>query len=168
MTISMYNSSIPVFIRHLKNLSAILNKAASYAELKKIDPSFLINDRIAPDMLPFVRQIQIVSDTAKSGAARLAGVEVPSFEDNETTFSQLQERLTKTVTFLQSLTVEQIDGSEERKINYTQRGKERNFIGQPFLLNYILPNFYFHITIAYAILRHDGLDIGKKDFLGEV
>ena len=164
----MYQSSIPVFIRQLNNLSAILKKGEAFAEVKKIDGSVLINSRLAPDMLPLVRQIQITSDTAKAGAARLAGIEVPSFEDNETTFAQLQERIAKTIKFLQSIKAEQIDGSEEKKISYVQRGKENNFIGQPYLLNYTLPNLYFHITIAYAILRHNGVDIGKKDYLGDL
>lgn len=166
MTISMYQSSIPVFIHQLNNLAGILNKAAAHAEVKKIDPNVFVNFRLAPDMFPLVRQVQIVSDTVKSGAARLAGIEVPSFEDNETNFVQLQERLSKTIKFLQTISAKQIDGSEELKISYTQRNKEYNYIGQPYLLNYILPNLYFHITITYAILRHNGVEIGKKDYLG--
>ncbi len=164
----MYQSSILVFIRGLNNLSAILKKGEAFAEAKKIDGSVLINSRLAPDMLPLVRQIQITSDTVKAGAARLAGIEVPSFKDNETTFAQLQERIAKTIKFLQSIKAEQIDGSEKKKISYVQRGKENNFIGQPYLLNYTLPNLYFHISIAYAILRHNGVDIGKKDYLGDL
>ena len=168
MSISMYQSSIPVFIHKLHNLSEILKKGEAFAKAKKIDESILINSRLAPDMLPLVRQIQITSDTIKAGAARLAGIEVPSFEDNETTFEQLQERITKTIKFLQSIKADQIDGSEKKKISYTQHGKENNFIGQSYLLNYILPNLYFHITIAYAILRHNGVEIGKKDYLGDL
>lgn len=144
----------------------ILEKGAADAEARKIDPTVFINARIAPDMLPLSRQVQIACDTAKAGAARLAGVEVPSFEDNETTFPQLKERIAKTIKFIQSVDAAQIDGSEARKIAYTQRGKESNFIGQQYLLSYILPNLYFHITTAYLILRHNGVEIGKRDYLG--
>lgn len=168
MPISMYQSSIPVFIHQLNNLSAILKKGAAFAEAKKIDGSVLINSRLAPDMFPLVRQVQITSDTVKACAARLAGIEVPSFEDNETSFEQLQERIAKTIKFLQTIKAEQIDGSEEKKISYVQHGKENNFIGLPYLLNYTLPNLYFHITTAYAILRHNGVDVGKKDYLGNL
>lgn len=168
MSVSMYHLSVPVFIRHLNNLSSILKKADDHATKKKIDPAIFINDRLAPDMFPLIRQVQIATDTAKAGAARLAGVEVPIFEDNESTFADLEMRIAKTVTFLQSLTAAQIDGSEKRKISYVQRGKESNFIGQSYLLNHVLPNLYFHITITYAILRQDGVEIGKKDYLGNI
>ncbi len=167
MTSAMYQSSIPVFIHNLNNLSNILKKAAAFAEAKKIDPAVLINSRLAPDMLPLVRQIQITSDTAKAGAARIAEIEVPSFEDNETTFDQLQERIAKTISFLQTIKPEQIDGKEELKIHYVQRNKENNYIGLPYLNCYVLPNLYFHITVAYAILRHNGVELGKKDYLGK-
>ena len=166
MTISMYQASVPVFIQKLEVLSAILEKGSADAEARKIDPTVFINARLAPDMLPLSRQVQIACDTAKAGTARLAGIEVPSFEDNETTFPQLKERIAKTIKFLQSVNASQIDGSEERKISYTQRGKENNFIGQQYLLGYVLPNLYFHITTTYAILRHNGVEIGKRDFLG--
>jgi uncharacterized protein len=167
MTISMYKSSIPVFIRQLNNLSTILNKGAAYAEARKIDPAVFVNARLAPDMFPLARQVQITSDGAKAGAARLAGIEVPSFSDDETTFPQLQERIEKTIKFLQTIRAEQIDGTEEKKITYTQRGKESNYIGLQYLTDFVLPNLYFHITAAYAILRHNGVDLGKRDFLGE-
>ena len=166
MTISMYQSSIPVFIHNLNNLSAILQKAADHAEVKKIEPSVLINARLYPDMLPLVRQVQIVSDAAKATAARLAEIEVPNFEDSETTFTELQERIAKTTKFLQTIKPQQIDGKEELKISYFQHGKDRNFVGLPYLLNWALPNLYFHITTTYAILRHNGVEIGKKDILG--
>lgn len=166
MTISLYQSSIPVFIHKLGNLSNILTKAAAHAEAKKIDQTVFTNARLFPDMLPLSRQIQIACDAAKAGAARLAEVELPSFEDVETTFPELQERIAKTVKFLESIKESQINGKEELKISYTQRGKESNFIGQPYLLNYVLPNLYFHITTTYAILRHNGVEVGKKDFLG--
>ncbi len=166
MTISMYQSSIPVFIRNLENLSTILKKAETHAEAKKIDQSVLLNARLFPDMFPLVRQVQIVSDAVKAGAARLAEVEVPTYSDTEASFAELQERISKTVKFLQSLKADQVDGKEELKISYVQRNKESNFIGQPYLLNYVLPNLYFHISIAYAILRHSGVEIGKRDYLG--
>ena len=166
MTISMYQSSVPVFIRQLRNLSAILTKAAAHAEAKKIEQTVFTSSRLFPDMFPLARQVQIACDTVKAGAARLAGEEVPNFEDTEVTFDQLQERINKTVKFLESLRADQIDGKEEQQITYIQRGKESKFIGQPYLLNYILPNLYFHITTSYAILRHLGVEIGKKDFLG--
>lgn len=166
MSLTMYQASIPVFIRMLGNLSAILEKAAAHAETKKIDPSVFVNARLAPDMYPLSRQIQIATDMAKGCAARLAGIEIPSYADTESTFPELQERIAKTVDFLQSVSAEQIDGSEERTVTLKIHGKELNFLGQPYLLNYVLPNFYFHITTAYAILRHNGLEIGKMDFIG--
>lgn len=162
----MYQSSIPVFIRNLNNLSAILNKATAHLEAKKIDQAVFINARLFPDMFPLVRQVQIACDAAKAGAVRLAEVEMPSFEDTETTFEQLQERIAKTIKFLQTIKPEQINGKEDLKITYTQRGRESNFIGLPYLLNYVLPNLYFHITTTYAILRHNGVEVGKKDYLG--
>ena len=162
----MYKSSIPVFIHNLNNLSEILKKAADHSEAKKIEPAVFINARLFPDMLPLVRQVQIASDACKASAARLAEIEIPSFEDNEMSFADLQERILKTIKFLKTIEPQQIDGKEELKINYTQHGKERNFVGLPYLLNWALPNLFFHITTAYAILRHNGVEIGKKDYLG--
>ncbi|WPB78465.1 DUF1993 domain-containing protein [Archangium violaceum] len=166
MSLSMYQASIPVFIRMLGNLSAILEKAATYAAAKKIEPSVLINARLAPDMLPLSFQIQIASDTAKGCAARLAGIDPPSMADTESTLPELQERIKKTIAFLQTVTAAQVDGSEEREIVLKMRNSELQFKGQSYLLGFALPNFYFHLTTAYAILRHNGLDIGKADFLG--
>lgn len=166
MTISMYQSSVPIFIRQLNNLSNILTKASAHSEAKKIDPNVLITSRLFPDMFPLSRQVQIACDSVKAGAARLAEIEIPSHEDTETTFAELQERIAKTIAFLQTIKAEQIDGKEELKISYTQRNRESNFIGQPYLLHYVLPNLYFHITAAYAILRHNGVEVGKKDYLG--
>ncbi len=162
----MYQSSIPVFIHNLNNLSTILKKGADYGAAKKVDEAVLLNSRLICDMFSLARQVQIACDSVKAGAARLAEVEMPSFEDNEKTFGELQERIAKTIKFLQTIKPEQIDGKENLKISYVSRGKESNFIGQPYLLNYVLPNLYFHITTAYAILRHNGADIGKKDYLG--
>ena len=166
MSLTMYQASIPVFIRMLGNLSTILEKAAAHAEAKKIDPAIFINARLAPDMYPLSRQIQIATDVVKGCAARLAGIEVPSYEDNESTFPELQARIAKTIAFLESVSAEQINGSEGRTITLKLHGKDTDFLGQPYFLNFVLPNFYFHITIAYGILRHNGLEIGKMDFLG--
>ena len=166
MSLSMYQISIPVFARALNNLAAILNKAVAHAEAKKIDPSVLINYRLAPDMLPLSRQVQIASDTAKGCAARLAGVDVPSFADTETTFPELQERIDKTLAFLNTLTAEQIDGSESRTVTIQLRGKDVQFVGLAYLTSFVLPNLYFHVTTAYAILRHNGVELGKADYLG--
>ena len=168
MSLTMYEASIPVFVSKLNNLSAILKKAEAHALAKKIEPEVFINGRLAPDMFPLSRQIQIASDGVKGCAARLAGVEVPSFPDTEKTFAELQARITKTIDFLKSVTPKQIDGSEERKITLKLRGQETSFLGQPYLLNFVIPNFYFHISIAYAILRHNGVDIGKMDYLSDL
>jgi hypothetical protein len=164
----MYQASIPVFLRMLGNLSAILDKAAAHAEAKKIDQTVFITARLAPDMLALSSQIQIASDSAKGCAARLAGIEVPSYADTETNFAELKARIEKTVAFLKTVKADQIDGSEERNINIKQRTRELNLPGQAFLLHYAMPNFYFHVTTAYAILRHNGVEIGKMDFLGSV
>lgn len=166
MSLDMYQASIPVFVRMFENLSAILEKAMAYAETKKIDPAVLVNARLAADMYPLSKQIQIATDIVKGCAARLAGVDVPNYEDNETTFAELLARIAKTIAFLQSINPEQIKGSEEKNVTLKLRGKEATFIGQPYLLNFVLPNLYFHITITYAILRHNGLEIGKMDYLG--
>jgi uncharacterized protein len=166
MSLNMYQSSIPVFIRMLGNLSTILDKALAHAEAKKIDPSIFFNARLTLDMYPLSRQVQIATDMVKGCAARLADIDVPSYEDNETTFADLQARIAKTVAFLQSVSAEQINGSEERKVTLKLRGKEVNFIGQPYLLNFVLPNLYFHITTTYGILRHNGVELGKMDYLG--
>jgi hypothetical protein len=162
----MYDASIPAFIRILGNLSAILDKAAAYAEAKKIDPSVLVNARLAPDMFPLSRQVQIATDGVKGCAARLAGVDVPSYPDTESTFPELKARIAKTADFLKGFKPAQIDGSEERKVAFKVGGQDRSFLGKPYLFEYVIPNLYFHVTTAYGILRHNGLEIGKKDYLG--
>lgn len=167
MTISMYQASVPVFIRTLNNLVGILEKGTKYAETKKIDPSVLVNSRLSPDMFPLVKQVQIASDIAKRGAAQLAGVEAPKFEDNETTFPELIDRIQKTISYLDTFKSEQIDGSEERTITLQMRDNTLSFQGMPFLLYFVLPNVYFHVTTAYDILRHCGVEVGKQDFLGK-
>ncbi|MGZ8175069.1 MULTISPECIES: DUF1993 domain-containing protein [Methylobacter] len=167
MSLTMYQASIPVFVRMLDNLSGILDKAAAHAEAKKIDPAIFINARLAPDMFPLSRQVQIATDMVKGCAARLAGIEVPSYEDNETTFPELQARIAKTKAFIESVSASQVDGSEERKITLKFGSKGLSFLGQAYLLDFVLPNFHFHLTTTYAILRHNGVEIGKKDYTGD-
>jgi len=167
MAISMYQASVPTLIRMLNNLSAILEKAAAHAEARKIDPAVLTNSRLYPDMLPLARQIHIATDQAKGCGARLAGVEPPKFEDKETTFTELIARIEKTISFLRELKPEQIDGSEKKTITLQVRGSTLTFEGMTFLLSFALPNFYFHVTTAYDILRHCGVELGKRDFLGK-
>lgn len=168
MSHTMYQASIPVYVHGLNNLSAILTKAEAYAAAKKIDPSVLVNARLAPDMFPLSRQIQITSDGVKGGVARLAGVEIPSYPDTEATFAELQERIKKTIVFIHSVSLQQIDGSEKKAITLKVGGRELKFEGLDYLLRFVNPNFYFHISIAYAILRHNGLDVGKMDYLGPI
>jgi hypothetical protein len=168
MAISMYNASVPILVRMLNNLDAILDKAAAYAAEREIEPGVLLNSRLYPDMLPLVSQVRIASDTAKGCAARLAGQTPPRFEDNETSFPELKARIKKTVDFLGTFRAEQIDGSEERAITLPLRGTELTLPGLQYLQGFVYGNFYFHVTTAYAILRHNGVDIGKKDFLGGV
>ena len=167
MKLSMYQASVTAFTRQLNNLVAILDKGAAHADAKKIDPKVLINSRLFPDMFPLVRQIQIATEAARSGAARLAGVEVPAQEDNETTFPELVARIRKTVAYLETLKAEQFDGSEDRTITWQTRSSTKTMQGLPYLQNHILPNLYFHITTAYNILRHSGVELGKQDFLGK-
>ena len=166
MTLSMYQASVPVFRRALTNLSAILKKGAAHAEAKKFDPAVLVNARLAPDMLPFSRQIQIAVDHARGAAARLAGMERPPVPDTETTLDELQARIASTLAYIGTFAPEQIDGSEEREIVLPLRSGEVKLKGQPYLLDFALPNFWFHVTTAYAILRHNGVDVGKTDFIG--
>jgi uncharacterized protein len=166
MSLSMYQASVPVLKRTLTNLSAILDKAVADAESRKIDPAVLVNSRLAPDMHPLSRQVQIASDIAKGGVARLAGVEPPSYADTEASFPELKERIAKTVAFLDGFKADQVDGSEDRQIKLTFPGGEMNFSGRDYLFNFVLPNVFFHVTTAYAILRHNGVAIGKRDFLG--
>jgi hypothetical protein len=166
MALSLYQASIPAFLRILDNLSKILAKAEAHAAAKKIDPSVFVNARLAPDMLPFSRQIQIATDAVKGCGARLAGIEVPSFPDTEITFAELQERIAKTVGFLKGITPEQMKGDEERAIHLKVAGNELSFPATVYLFSFVIPNFYFHVTTAYALLRHNGVEIGKMDFLG--
>jgi hypothetical protein len=162
----MYQAAIPPLIRSLSNLVGILEKGAAYAEAKKIEPAVLLGTRLYPDMFPLSRQVQIASDIARRGAARLAEVEAPIMEDNETTFLELLTRLQETISFLKTLSPEQIDGTETKSINLPVGGETLTFDGQSFLLYFVLPNVYFHVTTAYNILRHCGVEVGKRDYLG--
>ncbi len=167
MTTSIYDSSIPLFKQMLGALSNVLSIAAAHAEGKKIDPNALLQARLFPDMFTVLRQVQVACDFAKSVSARLAGVEVPAFADTEASFADLQARIGKTLTFIDSLSAAQFEGSATREI-VTQAGtpKEKRFTGQSYLLNYGLPHFFFHVTTAYAILRSNGVEVGKKDYIG--
>lgn len=166
MALSMYDVSIPAFIRALTNLSAILEKGAAHAQAQGMDPADLIQTRLIADMDALPAQVQRASDAAKGCAARLAGIDVPSYADNEATFPELQERIAKTVGFLKSIRPEQLEGSESRVIELKLRQGTMTFDGKSYLLGFALPNFYFHVTTAYDILRHKGVQIGKVDFLG--
>ena len=165
MSQSMYTNSVPVFIHALKNLSAILGKGAAFAASKNIDPSVLTGSRLAPDMFPLSRQIQIASDMVKGAGARLSGVTNPSYDDTETTFEELQARIDKTIAFLETLTPAQIDGTEEKQIKIQAGPNEFEFKGLQYLNHWVFPNLYFHAATAYNILRHNGVELGKRDFL---
>ena len=164
MAISMYRASAPIFLQMLPAMSACLDKAQVYAAAKKVDPSVLLQSRLYPDMYPYSRQVQIASDFAKNTMARLAGLEPPKYEDTETTIDQLKARIAKTVGFVQEFKPSQIDGSEERDISIPMGGQTRQFKGENYLIGFALPNFFFHVTTAYAILRHNGLELGKGDY----
>jgi len=166
MSLSMFKASVPAFQRTLTALDAILDKASAYAEERKIDPAVLISARLAPDMYPFSRQVQMATDHAKGCSARLAGLPVPSFTDTEATFPELKARIAKTLEFVGSVRPDQIDGSEERPVSLKAGPRELSFTGQDYLVFFALPNFYFHVTTAYGILRHNGVPVGKLDFLG--
>jgi hypothetical protein len=167
MTISMYQASAPRLINSMRNLSAILDKTQAYIDTKKIDPAALLQFRLFPDMLNLTRQIQIATDTAKGVVARLAGVDIPTYEDNETSVAELQARIAKTIAFIEGFNPAQLDGTEDKAI-VTKRGdKETHYTGMQFLLGHAIPNVYFHISMAYAILRHNGVEIGKRDYLGK-
>jgi uncharacterized protein len=169
MSSLMSNSSIPTFEIGLAALSAVLDKAAAYAAAKKIDPSVLLQSRLSPDMFPLIRQVQIVSDQAKNGSSRLAGVEPPRHEDNETTIDQLKDRLARTLSYLKTIDPKKIDGSADHDITFPLGPANKGHMkGADYLYHFVLPNFYFHLTTAYAILRHCGVDLGKRDFLGAI
>jgi hypothetical protein len=166
MTMSMYAASIPVFQHMLRNLAYILEKGEASAQARGFDPAALTSYRLAPDMLPFTRQVLIACDAAKLCAARISGVEAPKFEDNEATFADLRARVQKTLAYLETVPASAIDGSEDRQITIpVGREKTRTMSAQAYLTTWALPNFFFHITMTYAILRHNGVDLGKADYL---
>jgi len=166
MNISMYQASAPRFANILKNLSALLDKAQAHCEAKKIDPSAITADRLYPDMFPFTRQVQIACDTAKGVVARLAGVTVPKHEDTEQTLDELKARIAITVDFVRSFRPEQLDGTEDKDVTLKLGQREVTWKGMQYLLGHALPNFYFHVATAYGILRHNGVPLGKRDYLG--
>ena len=166
MSLSMHSASVPVFVRMLGNALTWLDKAQAHAEARKFDPNNYLGLRLAPDMLPFARQIQVASDGAKGCVARLAGVEVPAWEDNEATLDELRARIRRTIDYAQSVPATQIDGSESREIVLpTRTGDPLRFDGEAYLKHYAFPNFYFHVTMTSALLRHNGVDLGKTDYL---
>jgi len=166
MTLSMYQASVPLFRRSLTALGRVLEKGAAFAEARKIDPSVLLHARLAPDMFTLVRQVQIASDTAKGCVARLAGAEIPSWSDSETSFAELQTRIARTLDFVAAFAPDQIDGSEARPVVLKFRTGDVTFDGQGYLMGFAIPNFLFHCTTAYGILRHNGVELGKRDYLG--
>jgi hypothetical protein len=166
MTISMYQASAPIFLQFLTSLSAVLDKAAAHAEAKKIDPAVLLNTRLYPDMFPLVRQVRAATDHALSACGRLAGLEPPTFTNTESSIPELNDRITKAIAFIQAIKPADIDGTEDKEVTFKLPSGERKFTGQSLLLNFSLPNFYFHATTAYDILRHCGVELGKRDFMG--
>ena len=167
LSMSMYQASVPVFVRMLENLGAILDKGLAHAEAKKIAPNVLPATRLVADMFPLSKQVQIATDHAKGAVARLAGVEVPKYEDNEQSLEELKVRIARTIGFIESFKPAQIDGTEERDIAFTLGGRDLQFKGMDYLVGFALPNFYFHMVTAYNILRENGADIGKRDFLAK-
>jgi hypothetical protein len=168
MALSMHQACVPTITRALNNLIGVLEKGAAHCEAKKIDPAAMIASRLYVDMFPLAKQVQIASDVAKIGSSRLAGVEFPKWEDNEATFADLVERLRKTVKYLEGLKPEQFEGAESRVIKWTQQNKEMEQVGKDYLFNRVIPNVFFHCSTAYDILRHNGVEIGKGDFLGKM
>jgi len=166
MSLSMYQASIPVFVRTLSNLKNILAKGAAHAQAKKIDEAAFLQARLFPDMFPFTSQVHIATDMARGGAARLTGNEPPKFEDTEKTFAELIDRVDRTIAYLQSVPAAQFEGADTRTITRPVRGQPHAFTGVNYLQQFILPNLYFHATTAYALLRHGGVELGKADFIG--
>ena len=167
MTLSMYQATVPVFVHALGNLKHVLQKGEAHAKVKNVTDEVLLQTRLIPDMLPLVRQVQIACDMATRGTARLAGVEPQSFEDNETTLEQIHARIDRALEYIKAFKPEQVDGSEARAIHLKMRNGEMHFEGQTYLLQFVIPNLFFHCTTAYNILRGAGTEIGKSDFIGE-
>jgi uncharacterized protein len=168
MTVSMHAMSVPIFVKTLGNLAAVLDKAAAHAQAKKIDQTVLLNARLFPDMFPFTRQVQLACDFAKNTVARLAGQEPPKFEDTETSIEQLQARIARTLEFVRGFDAAALDGAETREISIKVRDTVQKYVGLPYLAHAALPNFFFHATTAYDILRHNGVELGKRDFIGSL
>lgn len=168
MSIDLYQASVPVFVQQLEAMKGVLAKAEAHATARKIQADVLPNARLFPDMFTLVRQVQIASDFAKGCTARLAGREVPKWEDTEKTFAELQVRLDKAIDFVKSVPAAEIVGQESRAVSLVAGGQTMNFVAQPYLLGFVLPNFFFHAGMVYAILRHNGVEIGKRDFVGQV
>jgi hypothetical protein len=168
MTTLMYSLSAPVFVRMLRNLDGVLEKGAAYAAARKIEPSVLVNARLFPDMFPLAAQVRIAGDFAKGAVARLTGREPPKFEDNETTFEELRARVARTIAYVEDAAPAAFEGADTRKVTIKLRGEDKTFDGATYLANIVLPNFYFHLTTAYDILRHNGVELGKRDFIGPV
>jgi hypothetical protein len=166
MSITLHSASVPIFTRMLGNLLTWFDKAEAYAAAKKFEPGVLLTTRLAPDMLSFTTQIQIACDTAKFGVSRIAGVDAPKFDDKEATFAELRERVRKTIDFVASVPAAQLDGKEEAELIVPRRSGPVTWKAEAYLKNHVLPNFFFHLTTAYALLRHNGVDLGKSDFLG--
>jgi hypothetical protein len=166
MAMSMYQASIPQLTKMLTNLSNILKKGEEFAKAKNVDGAVLVGDRLSPDMFPLSKQVQIACDQVKNGMARLAGVEPPKFDDQESTFAELQERIAKTIAFANTIQPAQVGGTEAKEIKFSIKEWHFEFVGEQYLLTWIIPNFYFHVTTAYNILRHNGVEIGKPDYLG--
>ena len=166
MTISMHSASVPIFVRMLKNLTQWLDKAEAHAQAKKFEPSVYLSSRLAPDMLPLTNQIQIACDAVKFGVARLSGVEAPKFADDEASLADLKARIAKTIEFIESVPAAKIDGTEEKDVVVPRRDGSMTLKGEPYLKHFVLPNFFFHVTTTYALLRHNGVALGKADFLG--
>lgn len=167
MTLSMYQASVPVFLRALSNLQHVLRKGEAHAHARKFEPSLLLQARLTADMLPLTSQVQIATDMAKNACARLAGVDPLKFEDNETTFAELHARIERAIDYIKTFKAEQIDGSETRAITIKSRSGEQHFEGEGYLLHFVIPNVFFHCTTAYAILRVSGAELGKMDFIGK-
>ena len=168
MPLSLYQASVPVFVKTLRNLRAILEKGAAHAAQRKIEESALLGARLFPDMAPLTFQVQVVSDMARGGAARLAGQEPPKFEDNETTFAQLIERIDRTLKYIEGLGEQAFEGADGRTITRPLRGKDHTFTARNYLQQFVVPNLYFHASMAYGLLRHNGVELGKRDWLGEL
>ena len=168
MALSMFDASVPSMLRQLAALDAILDKAAAHAAARKIDPAVLLATRLFPDMFALTRQVQLTCDFAKNTVARLAGQEPPKWPDEETSFEQLRARIAKTADFVRGFSAVQLEGAESRDVTLPMGGKPTTFKGGQFLFNFALPNFYFHATTAYAILRHCDVEVGKRDFVGQI